>query len=74
MHRSILAFVLSCAVVAPSISAQQMSVHWEDLTSPDFVKALTESKGTCLLPFGIVEKHGPSGPLGTDLMNGPLHC
>src|SRR5262249_42538962 len=24
---------------------------------------------TCLLPFGILEKHGPAGVLGTDLIN-----
>src|SRR5260370_39253 len=24
---------------------------------------------TCLLPFGILEKHGPHLPLGTDLLN-----
>lgn len=52
------------------ISAQQLSNHWEDLTAADFVQALSQSKSTCLLPFGIIEKHGPSGPLGTDLMNG----
>ena len=23
----------------------------------------------CLLPFGTPEKHGPSGPTGTDLLN-----
>src|SRR5260370_24797563 len=26
-------------------------------------------QGTCLLPFGILEKHGPHLPLGTDLLN-----
>ena len=33
------------------------------------MQALQASKGTCALPFGIIEKHGPSGPLGTDLLN-----
>ena len=33
------------------------------------MKALQSSSGVCLLPFGIIEKHGPSGPLGTDLIN-----
>jgi creatinine amidohydrolase len=49
---------------------QALSNHWEDLTSAEFVQALQQSNQTCLLPFGVVEKHGPSGPLGTDLMNG----
>jgi creatinine amidohydrolase/Fe(II)-dependent formamide hydrolase-like protein len=33
------------------------------LTAEDFVKAVQKAQGTCILPFGIVEKHGPSGPL-----------
>ena len=49
--------------------AQKLSPHWEELTGPDFVKALDQAKGVCLLPFGIIEKHGPSGPMGTDLIN-----
>jgi len=48
---------------------QTLSAKWEELTAPDFVKALDQAKGTCLLPFGIIEKHGPAGPMGTDLIN-----
>lgn len=48
---------------------QGLSSKWEELTGPDFVKAIEQAKGVCLLPFGIIEKHGPSGPTGTDLMN-----
>lgn len=32
------------------------------------MSALGASAGTCALPLGILEKHGPSGPLGTDLL------
>jgi creatinine amidohydrolase len=46
-----------------------LSVHWEELTGPDFVEAIKRSQGTCLLPFGILEKHGPHMPIGTDLIN-----
>jgi hypothetical protein len=46
-----------------------LPAKWEELTGPDFVQALQASKGTCALPFGIIEKHGPAGPLGTDLLN-----
>jgi creatinine amidohydrolase len=49
--------------------AQNLSPNWADLTAEDFVKALDASKGVCLLPFGIIEKHGPTGPMGTDLIN-----
>jgi creatinine amidohydrolase len=49
--------------------AQQLSVRWEELTAEDFRSAIQQSQGTCLLPFGILEKHGPHMPLGTDLLN-----
>ena len=34
-----------------------------------FRPAIHQSQGVCLLPFGIIEKHGPHLPLGTDLIN-----
>lgn len=48
---------------------QALSVRWEELTAEDFRTAIQRSQGTCLLPFGILEKHGPHLPLGTDLLN-----
>jgi creatinine amidohydrolase len=56
-------------LAASAAGAQSLSVKWEELTAGDFVSAIQKSQGTCLLPFGIVEKHGPQGPLGTDLIN-----
>ena len=47
----------------------KLSVHWEELTASDFREGIHRSQGTCLLPFGILEKHGPHLPLGTDLLN-----
>src|SRR5262245_32101013 len=47
----------------------QTSVHWEELNAGDFVKAIEKAQGTCVLPIGILEKHGPHLPLGTDLIN-----
>ena len=49
--------------------AQSLTVKWEELTGGDFVNAVRQAKGTCLIPFGIIEKHGPHLPLGTDLIN-----
>ena len=46
-----------------------LSVHWEELTADDFRTAIERSQATCLLPFGILEKHGPHLPLGTDLLD-----
>jgi creatinine amidohydrolase len=51
------------------LPAQTLPASWEELTAGDFVKALDKAQGTCLLPFGIIEKHGPQLPLGTDLIN-----
>jgi creatinine amidohydrolase len=50
-------------------SQAKLSVHWEELTAADFRSAIEQSQGTCLLPFGILEKHGPHLPLGTDLLD-----
>jgi creatinine amidohydrolase len=47
----------------------KLPVKWEELSAADFRQAIEQSKGTCLLPFGILEKHGPHLPLGTDLLN-----
>jgi creatinine amidohydrolase len=46
-----------------------LSTQWEELTGPDFITAIHQAQGVCLLPFGIIEKHGPHLPLGTDLIN-----
>ncbi len=83
MHRTscknpaVTAFLLLCALwntpnhaqTQTASSPAKLSVHWEELTGPDFVEAIKRSRGTCLLPFGILEKHGPHMPIGTDLIN-----
>jgi creatinine amidohydrolase len=62
-------------LIASTASAQspaapsRMSVHWEELTAADFRDAITRAQGTCLLPIGIMEKHGPHLPIGNDLLN-----
>ena len=56
-------------LLAVGLTAQQLPAKWEELTAADFLKALQASRGTCALPFGILEKHGPAGVLGTDLLN-----
>lgn len=48
---------------------QDLPVNWEELTSPDFVNAVQKSGKTCVIPLGIMEKHGPHLPLGTDLID-----
>ena len=70
MIRSVLTAIGLIAILAQSGSAQtKLSVRWEELTADDFRSAIRQSQGTCLLPFGILEKHGPHLPLGTDLLD-----
>ncbi|WP_319480875.1 creatininase family protein [uncultured Draconibacterium sp.] len=49
------------------VYAQDLSYRLEELTAPDFVKAVDKSSKTCIIPIGVMEKHGPQLPLGTDL-------
>jgi creatinine amidohydrolase len=67
--RAVGAAILALVLCASASSAQRLSAKWEELTAGDFLQALQQSRGSCALPFGIIEKHGPAGPLGTDLIN-----
>ncbi len=65
---SVIFLLLSCVTYAAKAQSH-LSVRWEELSAAEFREAIAQSKGTCLLPFGILEKHGPQLPLGTDLLN-----
>jgi len=68
--RKLLGIVLVILLAATNACAQtKLSTKWEELTASDFRDAMAKAQGTCLLPFGILEKHGPHMPLGTDLLN-----
>src|SRR5204863_7375292 len=64
-----LALVLFVVSGLPLLAQSKLSVHWEELTAADFVQGIKQAQGTCVLPFGIIEKHGPHLPLGTDLLD-----
>jgi creatinine amidohydrolase len=64
-----IAVVLMLMGSAQLFAQSKLSVHWEELTAADFLQGIKQSQGTCLLPFGIIEKHGPHLPLGTDLLD-----
>jgi creatinine amidohydrolase len=49
--------------------AQEIPARWDELVASDFPKALEKSSKTCILPIGILEKHGPHSPIGTDLIH-----
>jgi creatinine amidohydrolase len=69
----LLRIVLLVASISPALpranAPATLSPKWEELTAADFRQGIQQSKGVCLLPFGILEKHGPHLPLGTDLLN-----
>jgi creatinine amidohydrolase len=64
-----IAILFATLFVPVAVAQSILPVQWESLTSGDFVKAIQQSQGTCILPFGILEKHGQQLPLGTDLVN-----
>lgn len=49
-------------------TAQKLPSRWDEITAADWNNALTKSNKTCILPIGILEKHGPHVPLGSDLI------
>jgi creatinine amidohydrolase len=61
--------LLAALFMTAVLMAQQASLPYrmEDLSSPKFAKAVDLSGGVCVIPLGIIEKHGPHLPLGTDL-------
>jgi creatinine amidohydrolase len=66
----LVALLLSLCILTTAAQQQsKLPVHWEELTAADFREGIHLSQGTCLLPFGILEKHGPHLPLGTDLLD-----
>lgn len=69
MRKVLITAFLALLGMIPAYGQSKFSVKWEELTAEDFRAAIQQAKGTCLLPFGILEKHGPHLPLGTDLLN-----
>ena len=43
-------------------------MQWEQLTAPDFGRAVRET-GVCVLAIGVLERHSEHLPLGTDYLN-----
>jgi creatinine amidohydrolase len=54
-------------VSAQSVNDIKIPYKMEEITSPQFLTAVEKAGGVCVIPLGIIEKHGPHLPLGTDL-------
>ena len=63
-----LSVMLPLSLQAQDSDHGQLPYLWNELTAPDFIKAVDQSKGICLLPAGVIEKHGPHLPLSTDMI------
>ena len=55
-------------LLAACASAQELPSRWDELTAGDWPEAQERAAHTCILPIGILEKHGPHAPLGSDLI------
>jgi creatinine amidohydrolase len=49
-------------------SGQSLPFRWDELTASDWPRAMEKSSQTCILPIGILEKHGLHLPMGSDLI------
>jgi creatinine amidohydrolase len=69
MKNSVVIFLLffTFSVAAQTKTSTKLACGYDELTAPDFVRAVDQSFGVCLLTIGILEKHGPHLPLGTDI-------
>jgi creatinine amidohydrolase len=56
------------ALRAQQSPSQPLHARWDELTASDWPRALAQSGQTCILPIGILEKHGPHVPIGSDLI------
>ncbi|WP_081212405.1 creatininase family protein [Salegentibacter sediminis] len=48
--------------------AQDIPARWDELTASDWPLAMEKSNKTIILPIGVLEKHGPHAPMGSDLI------
>ena len=65
------AFIICLTLLIGNTSfvvAQELHSRWDEITASEWPKALKQSNETCILPIGILEKHGPHVPIGSDLI------
>lgn len=48
--------------------AQDIPARWDELTASDWPLAMEKSNKTIIFPIGVLEKHGPHAPMGSDLI------
>lgn len=60
--------IIFLLLLGSSVFAQEIPHRWDELTASDWPKAMEKSNRTIILPIGILEKHGPHAPIGSDLI------
>jgi len=60
--------LLWLAAAAAVTTSSDLPFRWDELVASDWPAALERSSRTCILPIGILEKHGPHAPIGSDLI------
>lgn len=61
-------YLLIFLLFSLNIYSQEIPNHWAELTASDWPLALEKSSKTIILPIGVLEKHGPHVPIGSDLI------
>ena len=69
MTTTLTRLTLALAALASGAAAQDLPARWDELTASDWPQAMERSAATCILPIGILEKHGPHAPIGSDLIH-----
>src|ERR1051325_11937324 len=67
--KNVFAFTVMLLFAVVYADAQDLHSRWDELTASEWPKALKQSDSTCILPIGILEKHGPHAPIGSDLIH-----
>ena len=73
---TLVVFAVVCSAVFSSAVADEegcelkkLPVKFEELTTAQFMSALKKSGSTCIIPCGVLEKHGTHLPIGSDLID-----
>ena len=64
----ILGIAISTLFSISCFAQPKLPVQLEELSGPQVIEAAKTSGGVCLLPLGILEKHGAHLPISTDLI------
>ncbi len=66
--KSFAALLLYSLASMPVVFSQELHTRWDEITASEWPRAMEKSNYTCVLPIGILEKHGPHVPIGSDLI------